>query len=385
VGATAPPERIEAIDILRGLALFGVLVVNLVGSFRISFLEYFYLPDPARAWHDRIADTAIRIALEGKALTIFAFLFGAGLAIQHERWSRTRGDARPLLRRRLAVLSVFGLAHLLLVWNGDILLEYALVGMAALWFLDEPDARLERWIPGLLVASMVLPSLALLWHLPDDAELLDQIIQANVIYGTGTWVDIRMQSLREFLRLAPMLAGLLPQTLAIFLAGMLAWRRGYLREPDAHARELLGIAAVGLGVGGALTVFNLIDREGWLFFLTAVTLSIAPLVLAAGYAASLMLLLRSVPTRRALAAFASLGRMAFTNYIMQSLVFGFVFYGYGLGLFGRLGTVRALAIGLTVYLLQLAFSHWWLGRYRFGPLEWAWRSLTYGEPQPMRR
>jgi uncharacterized protein len=385
VGATAPSERIEAVDILRGLALFGVLVVNLVASFRVPFLQYFYLPDPARAWYDRVAEMAIRVALEGKALTIFAFLFGVGLAIQHERWSNTRGDARPLLRRRLAVLAAFGLAHLLLVWNGDILLQYALVGLATVWFLDQPDATLERWIPGLIVASMVLPSFALLWHLPGDAEILDQVVEATVVYGTGSWLEIRKHSLEEFLRLAPMLAGLLPQTLGIFLAGVIAWRRGYVREPDAHVAAIRRIAALGLVLGAALTLFNLVEREGWLFFVTAVTLSIAPLVLAAGYAAALILVLRSEGARRALAAFAALGRMAFTNYIAQSLVFGFIFYGYGLGLFGRVGTVRALAIGVAVYLLQIAFSRWWLARFRFGPLEWAWRSLTYGEPQPMRR
>ena len=385
MAATAPAERIESIDILRGLALLGVLVVNLVGSFRVSFLQHFFLPDPQRSAHDRIADQVIRIAIEGKALTVFAFLFGAGLAIQLARLARTEEDPRARLRRRLRVLLAFGIAHLLLAWNGDILTEYAIIGLLAIPLLDAPDAEIKRWIVTMIVASILLPPMMIAFTTPGTEELRHEIAEATRVYAHGTYLEIRAHSLFEFLRLAPVLLGLLPQTLGVFLAGVLAWRRGYLREPEAHAPELLRFAAIGLGAGGALTLFNQLDAEGLALAAMIVTLPIAPLLLATGYAASLLLALRSERVRRALRHFASLGRMAFTNYIAQSLAFGFIFFGYGLGLFGTLGTIEALAIGAAFYALQLAFSTWWLARFRFGPLEWAWRSLTYGEPQPMRR
>ena len=383
--ATAPAERIEAIDILRGLALFGVLVVNLVGSFRDSFLRHFLYPDPSRALPDRIADGAIRIALEGKALTIFAFLFGAGLAMQYERLSRSHEDPTGLLRRRLLVLLGFGLAHLLLVWNGDILTEYAVLGLLALAMLQWPEARLQQWMTSLVAVSVVAPALIMGFLMPDEATLRREIVEATRAYADGGWLEIREYSLREFVRLTPVLLTLLPQTFAIFLAGMIAWRRGYLAQPDAHVPELRRLAAIGLAVGGVLTLFNQAEPDGLMYLAMTVTLPLAPLLLAMGYAAALLLVLRSERARHALAAFGALGRMAFTNYVVQSLVFGFIFFGYGLGLFGQLGTVVTLAMGLALYVLQLAVSRAWLARYRYGPLEWAWRSLTYGERQPMRR
>ena len=385
MGATAPAERIESLDILRGLALFGVLVVNLVASFRGPFLQYVLLPDPTLALHDRVAEMAIRVALEGKALTLFAFLFGAGLAIQHERLSQWHAAPDRLLRRRLAVLFVFGLVHLLLLWNGDILTEYALVGLAALACLQAQPQRLQKWLPRLLLLSILLSFVILPFAFPDGPALEREIARATIVHQQGTWLQIRAYALEEFLGLAPMYAGLLPQTLAIFLAGILAWRRGYLRDAAAHAPALRRLAAWGLGAGGALTLANQVEPDGLLYYARIVTLPVAALLLATGYAAALLLLLRREDVREAMRPFAELGRMAFTHYIVQSIVLGFVFYGYGLGLFGRLGTLQALAIGVTLYALQVAASRWWLARYRYGPLEWAWRSLTYGARQPMRR
>jgi uncharacterized protein len=192
VRATAPAERIEAIDILRGLALFGVLVVNLVGSFRDSFLQHFLYPDPSRALPDRIADAAIRMALEGKALTIFAFLFGAGLAMQYERLARSHEDPARLLRRRLLVLLGFGLAHLLLVWNGDILTEYALLGLAALALLHAPEERLRQWMAGLLALSLLTPALVMGFLFPDEITLRREMAQADDVYAFGSWLEIRV-------------------------------------------------------------------------------------------------------------------------------------------------------------------------------------------------
>jgi uncharacterized protein len=385
VAATAPAERIEAIDILRGLALFGVLLVNLVGSFRASFLQHFLLPDPGRATHDRIADLAIRLALEGKALTIFAFLFGAGLAIQHERMAAAGHDADALLRRRLLVLLGFGLAHLLLVWNGDILTEYALLGLLAVGLLQAPEARLARRMGELLAASVVLPLLVMPFTFGDTEVLLARIAEATAVYSSAGWVENRAYSLKEIAWLAPLLATLLPQTLAIFLAGIIAWRRGYLRAPEEHRDALRRFMAFGLLAGAGLTILNQLDPEGLFAIVQLFSLPLAQVFLAMGYAAALLLALRSVRARQALRPIAALGRMAFTNYVVQSLVFGFIFFGYGLGLFGRLGTVQAAALGTALYALQVLYSRWWLARFRFGPLEWAWRSLTYGRAQPLRR
>jgi len=113
--------------------------------------------------------------------------------------------------------------------------------------------------------------------------------------------------------------------------------------------------------------------------------SLAPVVLALGYGAAVLALAHLPPSGRFLTLFAPLGRMAFTNYLLQSAVFGFIFFGYGLGQFGRMGATQALAIGIGVYVAQMAASAWWLRRYHFGPVEWLWRTLMYGVTQPMRR
>lgn len=378
-------ERIEALDVLRGMALFGVLVVNLVGSFRVSFLEYFLLRSPGASALDRAAELAIQVLVEGKALTLFAFLFGAGLAIQHGRFERT-GRPRQLLRRRLAALLAFGLAHLLLAWNGDILAQYALLGFALLPLLEAPLATVRKWIARLAVVALVLPFLALPGFFPETPDLLAEIAEANSVYGNGTYLEIRAYSAGEFLRMLPFVASLLPQTFLVMLLGVAAWRVGLLQRPGEHRATLRRVAAAGLPAGLAMGVFNLwTDAPPILGLLLVPSLTFGPIVLAMGYGAALLLALERPAVRRPLAIFAPLGRMAFTNYILQSLVFGWIFFGYGLGLFARLGTAQAVAIGLAVYAAQLALSAWWLARYRFGPLEWLWRTLTYGRAQPMRR
>jgi uncharacterized protein len=116
----------------------------------------------------------------------------------------------------------------------------------------------------------------------------------------------------------------------------------------------------------------------------AVLMNLAPVILALGYGAGVLALAQLPVAGRWLSVFAPIGRMAFTNYLMQSAVFGFIFFGYGLGQFGRMGAAPAFVLGVAVYMIQMLLSAWWLRRYRFGPIEWLWRTLMYGKAQPMR-
>ena len=113
-------------------------------------------------------------------------------------------------------------------------------------------------------------------------------------------------------------------------------------------------------------------------------MALTPMLLALGYGAALMAFMQLSVARRFLSIFAPIGRMAFTNYVLQSVIFGFIFFGYGLGQFGRMGAAMAFVIGVAVYIAQLVLSKWWLRQYRFGPIEWLWRSLTYLKAQPMK-
>ena len=361
---TNATERIDAIDVLRGVALFGVMAINLVMEFRISIFEQFLGPKTLASPVDRAIETILTQAVELKAFALFSLLFGAGLAIQFDRL--TNSERRiSLLMRRLAVLLVFGVIHLCLIWNGDILTEYALAGFIVLPFLSGPRWLLTLSALAFLALYLAMQAFPPAGLFPSRAAIWRDVMDANRIYATGGLLDVSAFRLREIPLIASLHAFVFLRTIGLFLVGALAWRSGILQ----NVRGLLVIAPLCIGFGAALIY---IGRE-----------PLGTILLALGYGAAILGIASFEHGKRLLGWAAPLGRMAFTNYVAQSLIFGWIFYGYGLGLFGRLGITRALAIGITVYAGQVLFSAWWLRHYRYGPIEWLWRTLMYGVRQPM--
>jgi uncharacterized protein len=359
----AQADRLATIDILRGIALFGVMAINVVFEFRVSIFQQFLSPDRMASPLDRAIEGFLNQTVSLKAFALFSLLFGVGLAIQFDRLPADRRAV--LLLRRLLVLLAFGLVHLTLIWNGDILTEYALAGLVVLPFLFGP-----RWlvgIGGLAFLSLYLTGyLFNLVPLPDTSWMARRIIEATHIYGTGGFSDVLAFRLAEIGAIAPLHVWMFPRTLALFLLGTFVWRTGVLQRASEH-RDLI--------VGAGLVALVLTLGAGQ---------SLATVALALAYACFIIAAASTPLGLRLLAWAAPLGRMAFTNYLAQSVIFGFVFYGYGLGLFNKLGVSTALALGVVVYALQAIASRWWLSRFNFGPLEWLWRSLMYGQRQPMR-
>ncbi|RXG88694.1 DUF418 domain-containing protein [Bradyrhizobium zhanjiangense] len=380
----SPSERLDAIDVLRGLALFGVLAMNIVIAFRVSIFAPSLLNAEPAGSLDRAVAAVLTVAVGSKAVALFSLLFGVGLAIQFERLA---GNAQRmiLLVRRLVVLLAIGLVHLYLIWDGDILVEYALAGFVVLPFLGG-----ARWLMagaallllGLYVTMLLLPPIV---PLPGAAGAL--AADATRAYGTGGFFDVLAFRIREVPAIFPLHVMAFPCTVALFLIGAFVWRSGVLRRASANRRLLFVVATVGILLGGGLSLAaagqELFDWPslGRAHFPVE---QLGAVVLALGYAAAVIVAVNLSGWRRMLGWAAPLGRMALTNYLAQSVICGWIFYGYGLGQFGRLGVAATLAIGIFVYLAQVVFSAWWLRRYRFGPVEWLWRSCMYGVPQPMR-
>jgi len=370
VAAAVPPrDRIDAIDALRGLALFGVAAVNVLTEFRVSLYQQFIAN-----WHadglDGAVERFVSFFLEWKAISLFSILFGLGLAMQLERLSR--GDrAYALLARRLLVLLGLGLVHLVFIWNGDILTEYALAGLLVL-----PMLRMPRWLLGAAAACALALHIVLsvsppLISMPSSSALASHVAFASDVYPSGTFLEVWRLSVSELPLLLPLHLSLFPRTVSLFLLGAFVWKCGVVQNLAAHRRLLQGVAIAGIALGFALTFAAQSD-------------SVAPVVVALGYGAVVLRIATGERTKKVLAPFAAIGRMAFTNYVAQSVIFGFVFFGYGLGLFGRTGAASALLIVVAVYGLQVLFSAFWLRRFRFGPIEWLWRSLMYNRKQAMR-
>jgi uncharacterized protein len=337
--------------VIRGVALCGGLLANQVFALRVSPTAWYLPDDPYTPFLDRAVESALVFVVQGKAIALFSMLFGVGLAIQHERFARA-GDPRYWLLRRLLVLPLLGaptrtLAHAALAC----LLLYLVFG----------------WLP-----------FAPQW--PDLDTLKREHFEAIRIYGSGTFAEIRRYSWHEFRVFMPIYVGLFPLTPAYLLLGVLAWRSGALRDPAAHRAMLKTLALGGVLIGAALTTVAWKPTE-----ISYFSGGLAAPVMAVGYGAALLLALQSAPWAYFLHAFAAAGRMAFTNYLMQSLVLGWVFWGYGLGLMGKMGAARGLAWAIAFFVLQAAASAWWLRRFRFGPVEWLWRTLAYARPQPMLR
>ena len=381
----ARAERVEALDVLRGASLFGVLLVNLLSDFKVPLAEHIltFHTDPGVA--NRLVDVLVAGLLEFKAITLFSLGFGAGVAALAERASSRGVAVRRFLARRFLILLALGLCHLILIWNGDILTLYAACGFLLLPMLRLPVAGLV--VAG--VAALALP-FVLPFGLPVPGEegLRSLAVEAARVNAWGSYGDVLAFHLVETrLLIAPLLISILPRTLGLMLLGLAAWRAGVLQEPGRHRGLLRAVALAGGVVGGSTTAILVSSASsGQSSRIPSVLFdagSSVPLALA--YAAALLLGMQSPRVRSLASPFADAGQMALTNYLVQSVALGFLFHGYGLGLSGRIGSAGASLIGVALYAGQVAFSIAWLRRFRFGPVEWLWRSLTYGRRQPMHR
>lgn len=381
---TEPVERIESLDALRGLALFGVLMVNLQTQFRVPLFRFYSGFHTNPGYANLATDHAIRFLLESKALALFSLLFGVGLAMFFERTGH-RGRGRPmrLLLRRLVVLLSLGFLHMLF-WNGDILVAYAVVGLLVSPVLLA-GPRLAVGLSLACAATEILP--LSLPGLPAHATMLRQGIAATAVYGGGSFGEIfRFRWDETRLYIVPLLLGTLPHIAGLMLAGTAVWRLGLLSNPRRHLALYRAAALAGLVTGGGASALELLEREGQLHLgvLARLVFSLASFPFAFGYAALFFWAVANGSCERLLRIFAPIGRMALTSYVTQSLVLGLVFYGYGLGLCGRLPSAPVALGGIAFYGFQIGASHLWLSRFRFGPLEWLWRSLTFGSAQALR-
>lgn len=342
-----PTERHVTLDVLRGMALFGVLLVNTLTLFRVSLFAHILHTDLPADPIGRGIDSLVTVFIEFKAFTLFSFLFGIGAAIQREH-----GKPDLFLVRRFLVLLCAGLLHLLLLWNGDILTLYAVCGLLLIPFL-----RLRApWIAAAGVLLIALSTTNLPVPFPSLAAMQEQAARAAAVYPRGGFYEILVFRWHETAGfIVPLLLLTLPRTWGVMLLGVAAWRSSLLDWRRSRWVAVL-LLSVPLAVAGIVLHSEIISL----------------LALSAVYAGAAFLWR---PQWRLPAAG---GRMALTNYLMQSLILTSVFYGYGLGQFGRLGIVPVTAGVVVLYLAQLAFSRWWLSRFRFGPFEWLWRRLSYG-------
>jgi len=349
-------ERCTALDVVRGVALLGVLLVNLHCSFRVSLAEHLLTFHSSPWWADRAADVVIAGLLEFKAFTLFSLLFGAGVAVFGNRAAHRGASPIRFLARRLVVLLALGLAHMLVVWNGDILTLYAVCGLLMIPFSRLHAVALASAGAAAFTLPYVIP-----WGLgfPSEGTLQKLAKEATRVYYTGDIGDVTAFHWHVTrLLILPLVVAVLPRTWGLMAIGAAAWKSGVFRDPNGHRRLLWWIALVGGGIGGAATLLMVYAAStGQLLgFPPALVEAASSAPLALSYLAGLLLILRSPSSNRLAAPFAAAGQMALTNYLAQSLVLSLLFYGYGLGLYGRLGSLAAIGVGLAVYSGQVLFS-----------------------------
>lgn len=402
----APHERIEALDVARGFALLGVLVMN---------MEFFARPlqamllgfDTTLEGADRAVAWVLAAFMQGKFLALFSLLFGAGFALMLERAQTRNSRFGMLFLRRMLALLAIGAAHAILVWAGDILVPYALTGLAMLlFFRSTPAPHLWRWgiasyavpllLTWLIALVVVAASLEPTAHEQMQDELArsaqttqSQIAVAAQAYEHGCWLDVTRQRLAYTQTQLGFLWLFAPTILGLFLFGAWLIRSGRLRDPAAHRAFFVRVAAISLPIGAvfALAAMPLLVGASPLYpdarlALGQTLMGGANLLLALGYLAAIVLLSLSWPALRRW--LAPVGRVALTNYLLQSIVMTTLFYGYGAGLWGEVSRSGQLLLALAFFALQVIGSRAWMARFRYGPAEWLWRALTYGRAPPMR-
>jgi len=399
---TPAGERNPVIDILRGFAVFGILLVNFPGA------------DAARGAADDTVRRLLSIFVSGKFYTTFSFLFGFGFALQLLRAQATGRRVVPVYIRRMLALFLIGLGHAVLVWNGDVLLIYAVMGLFLIPLRKAPAKIL------LSLAALVLVGEYFIWISEEPFRVSDVVprvvdpqveqeteLQKTLVYNeiqdawrqlaaatkTGSYFDavaarfhvwrLSNQFLFRYIWLS---------SFAMFLIGLYAGRSGLLRSPPARPRLIRRVMWVCLPIWIGLGVLTTYGPQllGPLYFkIHWKVLSVAWVLQCPAGSLFYISAIVSLLAARAgwiskLAPLGAVGRMPLSNYLFESVAGTLLYYGYGLGLQMVLGKLSGFLLAIGVFAVQIAVSRYWLRRFQYGPFEWLWRSLTYGRFQPMR-
>lgn len=379
------PTRLLDVDALRGFALFGILVVNL--AYFASGYPFHLVADPAHgSWLDDFVEFGVRLLFAMKFYLLFSFLFGYSFTLQLAAAGRAGANFTARFVRRLGGLFVLGGLHAVLLFQGDILTTYALLGLVllAVHRIQPRTAVIAAGaIIGVMAVGMAVAALAGVELVTDqDAALAGGRASTEALDGgLGSVIG-------EHLRSLPAMAGSLavqgPLAFAAFLVGLAAGRRKWLADSiGRHTVALRRLELVGYPIGLAGALVFAIGGTANLAGL-AVSILTAPLLVSA-YVATLLRVFATPRGGRLARALAPAGRMALSNYLGQSLLGVLIFTGVGLGLTGDTPPAVVPVVAVGIFAVQLELSRRWLARYRYGPAEWALRAVTNAERPRMRR
>ncbi|MBG9945475.1 DUF418 domain-containing protein [Brevibacillus formosus] len=392
VAPVSEGERIRQLDGIRGFALLGILQVNMP-----SFLyPIMFLPDAGMVNTHSEMDGWIRLLfnmfVQTKFYTIFSFLFGVGFFLFMHRAESKQLPYQSLFTRRLVVLLIFGMTHLVFLWYGDILHTYALAGFLLLLFYHRQEKTIKRWAWTLLIGMQALSAMMLtvpedLVSMPDQTALIQKAINA---YTNGSIIE-RLQ-FRVGYEIPVVLSFEFYVILSIFplfLFGFLAAKRGVFERTEAFIPAIRRVWWLALGLSVVLVPMIPLVQFGIVKFPASISIAVQTFVtwsglsLCAFYITSLLLLYRKERGKRMLKHLEPVGRMALSNYLSQTIITVLV---VRVGqLYGTPELALGLVFSLVIFTAQIFVSRWWLANYQFGPAEWLWRCLTYGKLVPMRR
>jgi uncharacterized protein len=403
-------DRIDFLDIVRGIAILFIFAANIV-----YFSGYVFFPPEAHIPAtnfviDPFVDFANYTLIDGKFYSIFSLLFGIGCAIQFNNLSAHNKPFAPFFRRRMFWLLVIGFIHLVFIWMGDILTLYALLGFVLIWFVNCTNKQLLRWALILILFPIVN------WFVIHilNFNYPEYIYQLNIEYSKyfgyqlvewqgkefsdfpaylkneSTMEFFKMNVGNTFIRIGNILdEGRVFKVLGIFLIGLWAGRKILNEDILNHTKFLKKVALYGICIGLPISAFRTYlefftnpDETIW-GFLNTLSYAFGTVPLAMGYTAFLALMYKKEV--KFLHWFTPVGKTALSNYIFQTFISITIFYGIGFNLVGKLGITVIMGIAIFIFILQIFMSNWWLKHYRFGPLEWVWRQLTYGRKIKLKK
>lgn len=401
IGPIESTKRIISLDILRGVAVLGILIMN---------IQSFSMPSAAYINPSAYGDLTglnkwiwilSHLLASEKFMSVFSILFGAGVVLFTENAASKGSNSAALHYRRMGWLLLFGFIHAYLLWYGDILVSYSICGMLIFLFRKKQSRSLLGLSIGFFMVPLVLDNL-IAWSIPYwPEENLESTLQSwspgsetlthHMEAMSGSWTDrmgVRIPA-AIFMQTGYFMMGSFWRVMSMMLLGMalFKWKVLSAQRSDSFYIRMIALGLVsGFVLSGLGVILNF--RDGWSMEFSMFRGSqfnyLGSVGVALAYIGLVMLCSKTGRLQRVKTLFASVGRMAFTNYILMSLIAVFIFNGAGLALYGKVERNVQVLIMFGIWMVILLFSSWWLKHFRFGPLEAVWRSLTYGEWQSLK-